>query len=64
MVDPVDKITLFIHSDGMKLLRRADNNFQLRVRKRGMPNSNFQLRVRKPFPSGGNNFQGRYSALS
>jgi len=46
-------------SDGMKLLRRADNNFQLRVRKRGMPNSNFQLRVRKPFPSGGNNFQLR-----
>ena len=40
----------------MKLLRRTDNNFQLRVRKRGMqPNSNFQLRVRKPFPSGGNN---------
>lgn len=39
----------------MKLLRRTDNNFQLRVRKRGMPGSNFQLRVRKPFPSGGNN---------
>merc|ERR550539_688768 len=48
-------------SDGMKLLRRADNNFQLRVRKRGMqPNSYFQLRVRKPFPSGGDsNFQLR-----
>lgn len=34
-------------SDGMKLLRRADSNFQLRVRKRAMPDSNFQLRVRK-----------------
>ena len=27
----------------------AENNFQLRVRKRGSPESNFQLRVRKDF---------------
>ena len=40
----------------MKLLRRADSNFQLRVRKRAMPDSNFQLRVRKD-----PNFQGRNS---
>ena len=44
------------NSDGMKLLRRADSNFQLRVRKRAMPDSNFQLRVRKD-----PNFQGRNS---
>merc|ERR1711935_1116484 len=39
-------------SDMLRDRRRgsmAENNFQLRVRKRGSPESNFQLRVRKDF---------------
>merc|ERR1712083_1150222 len=42
----------YMVSDMLRDRRRgsmAENNFQLRVRKRGSPESNFQLRVRKDF---------------